>query len=315
MSHFNIRTLEYLNAISRYGSLRKAAARLHVDPSAISRMISQLEEDIGMLVWQRNSTKRSLTPAGQELLKFFRTLIANESATHSRLQNLKNLRFGKVCIVVGEGFINDFISQPLQSFLSRYPGIQLKIETAGALDAIKLLEDEQIDFAVTYGSMPHPRLYSHLSKHHPLDIIAPTSHLLTKLNRPITMQEVSQYPLALIDVSTGMGRLVHLAEQLSNLVLEPRLRTNSVSVLKNYVASGLGISFMPRLTVIDEVNAGNIKILTPDLTIFSNASAHVLSLPDRKLTLPAQALLDHLIATTQFLHSDAPAICCSIVNK
>ena len=48
MHHFNIRALEYLNALSKYGSLRKASKMLNVDPAAVSRMLSQLEDQVEM---------------------------------------------------------------------------------------------------------------------------------------------------------------------------------------------------------------------------------------------------------------------------
>jgi len=49
MNKLSPRALEYLNAVARFGSLRKAAAKLDVDPSAVSRMLSVLEEDVGLL--------------------------------------------------------------------------------------------------------------------------------------------------------------------------------------------------------------------------------------------------------------------------
>ena len=55
MHHFNIRALEYLNALSKYGSLRKASKMLNVDPAAVSRMLSQLEDQVEMKVWERNN--------------------------------------------------------------------------------------------------------------------------------------------------------------------------------------------------------------------------------------------------------------------
>lgn len=95
MYHFNIRTLEYLNAISRYGSLRKAARMMNVDPATVSRMLSQLEEQIEVSVWERLQNGAKLTAAGAELLNFYRSTLANESAVYSRLHDMK--AFYKQC--------------------------------------------------------------------------------------------------------------------------------------------------------------------------------------------------------------------------
>lgn len=306
MRQLNPRALEYLNALSRFGSLRKAAARLSVDPATVSRLLNQLEQSIGLAVWDRNNTGKPITTAGQELLVYYRQMRANEAAALSRIHDLKELQRGEVSIAIGEGFITDLISNTLQSFLTAYPGIRLSIEMAGALDAVQLLEDDQIDFAVTYASAPHPRLQNHVETLHPMDLIVPPDHPLSLRNSPITLNEIIDYPLALIDSTTGMGRLINLVQETNHLRLEPRLQTNSVSVLKSFVASGIGITFMPALTVSAEIEAGKIKALPMADAVLANARARIISMADREVTLAAQALLNHLRQHTQFLNHDVP---------
>lgn len=306
MKQLNPRALEFLNAIERYGSLRKAAVKLNVDPSAISRALSQQEEKLGVSIWDRANNNNLITPSGQELLHYFRRMQASEAVTISKIHDLLGLRAGEVRLAIGEGFITDLISTSLQSFLNQYPGIQLSVQMAGAKEAIQLLEDDQIDFAVTYASVNQPSFLCHIETIHPLDIIAPIHHPLSQLKRKIDIREVVNFPLALIDQSTGMGRLVNIAEETGGISLVPRLRTNSVAVLKNFVSSGAGITFMPRLTVQSEVNEGTIAVVETNHDILSQAKARVLSKKERELTLPAKALLTHLQNSTQFLNHDAP---------
>ncbi|WP_191600577.1 LysR family transcriptional regulator [Marinomonas algicola] len=295
------RALEYLNAIARYKTLRKAAARLNVDPSAVSRLLSQLEEKLLLPVWDRTNNHNPITPAGNELLQYYRKMSASEQATLSRIDDLLNLRTGEVRIAVGEGILGDLISSSLQSFLEKHKGIQLSVEMAGAQDAVQLLQEEHIDFALTYASVNNPKLYCHLETSHPLELIVPPGHALTKQQAPVTFHSVAEYPFALLDKSTGMGRLVTLVEELNHLKLTPRLRTNSVAALKNFVMSGLGITFMPLLTVRDEIEQGKIVVIPIKSSILSQAKVQVLSIESRELTLAAQALLSHLSETMAFL--------------
>ncbi|MBJ7553954.1 LysR family transcriptional regulator [Marinomonas spartinae] len=308
MKLFNPRSLEFLNAIDRYGSLRKAANKLNVDPSAISRSITLLEDQVSTPVWERNNASSIITPAGKELLSYYRTMQASEAATLSRIQDYRELRTGEINIAIGEGFITDLITSSLQSFLEQYPGIQLSVEMAGAKEALQLLEDDQIDFAVTYASPNHINQVCHIETLHPLDVIAPYGHPLTTLNRPIEFQEVENCSMALINQSTGMGRLVALAEETENVTLTPRLRTNSVAVLKHFVSSGAGISFMPRLTVKNEVETNLITIIETSNVILSHAKSRVISKKGRELTVPAQELINHLQLSASFLKNDAPIV-------
>lgn len=310
MQQFSPRALEYLNAVERFGTIRKAAARLNVDPSAVSRQLSQLEDTVGMPVWDRMNASNPITPAGAELLRYYKQMKASEAATLSRLHDLIGLRRGEVRIAVGEGFISDLISSSLQSFLTAYTGIQIGVEIAGAKDAVQMLEDDQIDFAIAYAPARNPKLHCLIEKHHPLDLITPYDHPLAQSTEPLTFNDITDTPLALIDSSTGMGRLVSFVEEISHIRLEPRLRTNSVAVLKNFVSSGMGITFMPKLTVIDEVRAGKIRVVPTAHSALSQARIRVLCVEGRELTLAAQAFLDHLKQSMSFLMADADEIDC-----
>lgn len=302
MHKLSPRTLEYLNAIARYKTLRKAAARLNIDPSAVSRQISQLEATLRLPVWDRTNNRNPITPAGEELLQYYRKMASSEQATLSRIDDLLNLRTGEVRIAVGEGILGDLISSSLQSFLELHKDIQLTVEMAGAQDAVQLLQEEHIDFALTYASVNHPKLFCHLETSHPLELIVPFGHELTRAKEPVTFEKLTHYPMALIDKSTGMGRLVTLCEEIHHQKLVPRLRTNSVAALKNFVVSGLGITFMPLQTVHDEIANHKIEVVSMDNPIFEQAKVRVLSLEGRELTLAAQALLEHLSETMNFLH-------------
>jgi DNA-binding transcriptional LysR family regulator len=308
MSKLSPRALEYLNAVARFGSLRKAAAKLDVDPSAISRLLASLEEEVGMTLWDRSSRGSKITVAGNELLNHFRQTQASELATLSRIHDLRSLRKGEVKIAVGEGFIADLISAPLQDFISRYPGIQISVDTAGANEALMLIKDDQVDFGVVYGCSPTDDLRCHVETSHPLDLIAPPDHPLVQNNSPIDFREVCRYPLALIDSSFGMGRLIRLVQELEQVPLEPRLRTNSVTVLKKFVSSGLGITFMPQLTIASEIIEKTIRCVPVQHQVMSSAKAQVLSHSRRELTMPARALMEHLQNSMSFLREDAPKL-------
>ena len=243
------RALEYLNAIARYKTLRKAATRLNVDPSAVSRQLSQLEESLLLPVWDRTNNHNPITPAGEELLQYYRKMSASEQATLSRIDDLLNLRSGEVRIAVGEGIIGDLISSSLHSFLEKHKDIQLTVEMAGAQDAVQLLQEEHIDFALTYASANNPKLYCHLETSHPLELIVPHGHELTQVKGPVSLETLTAYPMALIDKSTGMGRLVSLSEEINHFKLTPRLRTNSVAVLKHFVISVPSSKGVPKSTL------------------------------------------------------------------
>ncbi|PSJ43860.1 LysR family transcriptional regulator [Zobellella taiwanensis] len=293
MWKFNPRALHYLNEVARQGSLRKAATRLNIDVSAISRQLSQLEEDLGLPVGHRSGQGFALTEAGEELISLYRQQKASEEAARSRIEALQQLRRGRVTLAVGEGFIADLISAPLQNFMQRYPDIAITVEMAGANEAVRLIKEDMVDLALVYAPLPDPDLESHVSSCQPLELITPPGHPLIGAG-PLDIHRVLDYPLALIDQQFGMGQLTRLVEQLEHIRFNPQLKTNSVAVLKNFVLSGMGLTFMPRLTVNDEVRAGKIICLPAPHPVFASAKAHIISHKGRELTVASERLLRHL---------------------
>jgi DNA-binding transcriptional LysR family regulator len=308
MPRINQRALAYLNEVIHFGSLRKAAQHLNVDPSAISRQLSVLEDELETRLLERTSQGVRPTEAGNMLVAHYRQQRANEQGVLSRLSDLQGVRQGSVRIAVGEGFIADLISQPLQSFILRYPGIDLEVRMAGANEALGLLKEDAVDLALVYAPAEDEALEIHVDTRQPLDLIIPPQHRLADYPGPIPMAALRGEALALIHNSTGMGQLAVVVAQLEHVELRPKLRTNSVAVLTNFVKSGIGVAFMPELTVSHELQAGNIRRLPLANLALRDARARIVSHKGRELAVASLACLEHLQKGMRFFSGDAPSL-------
>lgn len=306
MIRINQRALAYLNEVIHHGSLRRAAQHLNVDPSAISRQIVTLEDELGVRLLERTSRGIRATEAGIMMAAHYRQQRANEQSVLSRLSDLQGLRQGQVRIAVGEGFIADLISQPLQSFIQLYPGIVLEVHMAGANEALGLVKEDAVDLALVYSPAEDETLEIHVDTRHPLDLIIPPHHRLADHPGAVPMSALRGESLALIHNSTGMGQLAVMVAQLEHVELHPKLRTNSVAVLTNFVKSGIGVAFMPELTVVDELERGSIRRLPLANHALRDARARIISHKGRELTVAGLACLDHLHRSMRFFSDDAP---------
>ncbi|MGX5218504.1 LysR family transcriptional regulator [Pseudomonas segetis] len=304
----NQRALAYLNEVIHHRSLRRAAQHLNIDPSAISRQIAALEQELDTRLLERTAQGVSPTEAGEMLVAHYRQQQANDRGVLSRLSDLRGLRQGHVRIAVGEGFIADLISQPLQSFILSHPGIDLEVNMAGANEAIGLVKEDAVDFALVYAPAEDDSLHVHVDTLQPLDLITPPDHPLAQSTSPISMAALRNESLALIHNSTGMGQLAVIVAQLEHLQLRPKLRTNSVAVLVNFVKSGIGVAFMPELTVSDELQSGSIRRCTLANRALRDARARIVSHKGRELTVASQACLEHLRDGMRFFNDHAPSI-------
>ncbi|WP_390882383.1 LysR family transcriptional regulator [Halomonas saccharevitans] len=292
----------------RRGSLRKAATHLDIDVSAISRQIRQLEEHLDTLLLERHAGGIKVTEAGRLLVDHYHSQQAAEDAVISRLSALQGLVSGQVRIAVGEGFIADLISAPLQSFMNAYPGIELDVVMAGVNEAMALVKDREVELALLYAPPIDPQLTCHIETRQPLDLIVPADHELAHCRHPMRFQELAKWPVGLMDNPFGMRQMVNAVAHQERVFLHARLHTNSVAVLKNFVRWGTGITFMPELTVAEEIRQGDITVLPMAYSVLSDARAQIVSLTGRELTVAANACLDHLCRGMRFFNADAPRL-------
>ncbi len=124
-----------------------------------------------------------------------------------------------------------------------------------------LVKEDAVDLALVYAPVEDGELDVHVDTRQPLDLIIPANHALAGHRGAVPMRALRNESLALIHNSTGMGQLAVIAAQLERIELRPKLRTNSVAVLTNFVKSGIGVAFMPELTVSHEIEAGHIRCL------------------------------------------------------
>ncbi|MGP8291439.1 LysR family transcriptional regulator [Vreelandella zhanjiangensis] len=304
----NQRALTYLNEVIRRGSLRRAAAHLNVDPSALSRQIKALEETLDTKLCERHGSGMRATQAGQLLVQHFHTQRAQEESVLSQLMALQGLARGHVRIAVGEGFIADLIAKPLGDFMSMFSGINVEIRMAGVNEAISLLKDREVELALLYAPPVDPTLDCHVETFQPLDLIVPPGHPLCALRRPINLNDIRPWPLGLMDNPFGMRQMVNIVAQHERIHIEARLYTNSVAVLKNFVRSGIGVTFMPEITIIDEIERQEIVALPMKYPLMNSARAQIVSLQGQELTVAAHACVEHLRQGMRFFSADAPRL-------
>ncbi|PWF24740.1 LysR family transcriptional regulator [Corticimicrobacter populi] len=302
----NVRALHYLSEVVRKGSVRRAAAALGVDATAISRQLKALEDEVGLELCERTAAGMKATEAGELLVRHYQNQKTTEEAVLSRLDAIRGLHAGQVRIALGEGFIADLIAAPLQSFLARHPGIALDVQMAGVNEAVQLLKDYDTDVALLYAPPQDRDLVAHVETRHPLHLIVPPSHALAGSSRQLDLADIQDCRLALMGNQFGMGQLVGMVAQQERVELAPVLRTNSVAVLRQFVLSGTGAAFMPETTVQNDVKRGDLVVLPMRHPVFAQARAQIASRADRNLTVATQAFLDHLRRNMRFFREHAP---------
>ena len=120
MLTFNDSRARYLFEAVQTGSVRAAAEKLGIVPSAVSRQISLLEEELSVGLVERHRTGVVPTEAGQLILEYYRQHLSHQHDMLAKVDAVRGLRSGTISVVSGEGFAQELIDGPIRLFRQHY---------------------------------------------------------------------------------------------------------------------------------------------------------------------------------------------------
>lgn len=291
----------YLYEAVRRGSIRAAADGLDIAPSAVSRQITLLEKELACALIERHSRGITATDAGRHLIDYHREQLAHQNDLLSRLEDLRGLRSGQVAIVLGEGFVTDLLSGPMAQFCRQYPAIRLQLDLAGTNDVVRRVVEDEAEIGLVYNPPSDPKMVSRASRRQALKAVVRPDFPLWGRQAGMSLQELTAFPLAITHTAYGIRQMLHALEITERVHLQPVVTTNSLTVLKEFVKQGLGVSCLPDFAVAREVEAGELRTMPLFHPVLENAEAHLITRAGRRLSSAAARMLQLMTAQLRSL--------------
>lgn len=270
-SMLHARLLTYLDQVARSGSIRKAASQLNVAASAINRQILALERDLGTPLFVRMHKQLRLTAAGEVILTHIRHTQKDYERALAQIENLKGLRHGEVTIATMQSIASELLPSVVASFLERHPGVRITIRVVTGISQAVLADEA--DLGIGFNLAVDPGLREYASVPIGFGAVVRTDHPLAR-QPSTTIIGAAAYPLILHDA--GMSIRATLDRALSRLNAEYSVATttNSIDYMKRAARAGLGVAFLTRLDVREELNRGELAYISlRDLPIPPNRLA------------------------------------------
>lgn len=282
--------LPYFYEAVSFGSIRSAADRLKVAPSAISRQITLLEEELGVAVLERHRKGVVTTAAGDLLMSYCRQHQAHRDDMLAELESLRGLHSGSVAVVMGEGFTQAIVGSLLPVFKRDYPGISVSIDIAGTTAIMRRLAEDVDEIGLVYYPPEDPRIMTRWVGSQPMHAIVLPGHELLQ-HHSVELSELSNWPLALLHGRYGIRQLLEHVEHIEKHKLNPYLNTNLISVLVTFVQTGQGITLLPKFAVAAEVARGTLAAVPVHSEIMQGAEIRLITRAGRSLSPAAQCFL------------------------
>ncbi len=255
-------TFKQLRAIAEVaetGTISGAADRLNLSPSAVSITLKQMEEEIGVPLFERGQDGFRITSAGQELLVAQSRIASVLKETSEALDAIKGTRRGSVTIGV-VSTAKYFAPYALAGFRDQHPEVQIILKVGNREETIARLRDASIDIALT-GRPPQSMDVQRAEMGpHPHVVIAWPGHPLAK-HKTIAASALSDETFLLREPGSGTRMLAERIMSEIGATPKTGMEISSNETIKQAVMAGLGISFLSLHTVAHEITEGRLVVL------------------------------------------------------
>lgn len=263
----DIKQLRTFVTILEVENLTKAAAMLNIVQPAVSRQIQMLEEELGVKLFHRSRHGMALTEDGKLLEPYARRILNELESAKLELTASKGIVRGKVHIGVLSS-ISELLSTLIMSLIKeKYPEVQLKISVAYSGHLKQWLEAGDIDLALMYDATPSKLIDMQALVKEPLFLIASAQSRLEP--QSVQLNQIQQLPLILPFHPHRLRSLIEQAYQQQGFDLNIYAETNDLNIQKQLVVQNFGYSVLPLVSVIHELNSGQMKVAPIDDPAFS----------------------------------------------
>ena len=289
----NLNTYKYFNEVAATGSIRRAADRLHVAPSAVSRQISLLEHSLGVMLLERNNTGIRLTPAGLMLERFTRKMCRDLDRIHESIKSLKGLREGEVKIWVIEAVVQVILPQIMTEFNENYPAIQFSINSESSDRTIEAIIRDEIDIGIVFNMDDRPGIEVVKRCSAPIQCLVSPQHPLAQ-RQSVTLEEICFYPVALPVSSFGMRQTFDKVTRSLHLLPQSIVNTNNLELTKAMAIAGRTVTIGPKQIAMREIAQNTLCAIPIENDAMQSATIEICVHRDRTLSFAAHQFLKHL---------------------
>lgn len=281
--------LETLIEVARLSSFSRAAEKRFRTQPAISSQIRSLEEEVGAKLLDRSGGKVSVTASGKLFLKFAEETLDARKAVTTAIAETERVPRGEIVVGANEGTCLHILPEVFAHFKKQYPDVSVSIRRADYAKVLESVIDNSVDFGVVSLPVTDARLTAVLIHRDELVLIVPPRHALAKLKKA-SAQEVAQYPLVVPKTGHTRDALDDLFHQQK---LKPRyaMELDSSELLKRFVAADVGVGFISRSNVQEDVKA-NVLAIVPMAEAQIRRDLALVFRKDKALSRAALAFID-----------------------
>lgn len=291
-NRINLKLLQTFMIVAENSSFREAADQVGRSQSAVSTQIRQLEDQLGLPLFNRTTRSVKLTPEGAELLAYARRAVGEVESGLRHILEAADLRRGRVTLACAPTIACTRLPQILAAFEKDYPGIRIVVHELKSVDLFQRIRAGDVDFGlgpvIGDGDLDF-RTVLREDVH-----LFASAKFLTEDRKTIRFDELADIPLIQFPMTTVMGQMIAATAHERGIVINTRYECVQGQTLVALASAGLGAAIMTGTVIRSAPGSGmrRPRIVDPGLT----QDFAIVTLKGKTLSPAAQGLAEVIAA-------------------
>lgn len=249
--------LQIFVSVIECGSISAAAGQIGQTPSAISRTLSRLEAKLDTTLLNRTTRRMDLTEEGRYFFEQAKHILAQMDQLEERLSSRQQMPSGRLRVNAASPFMLHAIVPFVGEFRSRYPQIQLELNTN---DLIIDLIEQSTDIAIRIGALADSTLHARALGSSPLNILASPEYL-ARHGTPAHVSDLADHVLLGFTQTETLNHWPLRHADGDRLFIQPDLTASSGETLRQLALASEGIVCLSHFMTHEDIRLGRLQVL------------------------------------------------------
>jgi DNA-binding transcriptional LysR family regulator len=246
--NIDLRQLRAFLAVARHGAFTRAAEEIYITQPGLSLLIRQLEEQLGVRLFDRSTRRVELTEAGHELVAAAGRILDDVATMVADISDLASHKRGRVSIAALPSLASALVPRVIAQFRTAYPDIRVVIHDAIASPLIKKVESGEVDFGIGLRLQFEKELvFSELLTDR-LMVLMPEGHRLDGMET-VEWAALAAEEFIAMTRDTSVRHLTEQAFARIGETLRPAFEASYMSTAMAMVEAGLGVTVLPSMAL------------------------------------------------------------------
>lgn len=267
MNNSDLNLFKTFYIVAKYNSFTKASEQLYISQPAVTQAVKKLEEQLNIELFKRTTNGITLTKEGQIVYYYSERLCEIIEANKNLLDKIKEAQMNSINVGVPTHIGAFYFVKFLKKFNDKYPNVKVNIINKKSDEMIKMLVKRELDVVIDTDMTSVDDKTLKIQKI--LDLEGcfvgneKFKHIANKGIIPAS--ELINYPLVLPSSTTYNRKMIDLFFRKKNIVLNPLIEANSSSISKGIISQGIGIGWMIKEFIEDDLNLKNLYEINVDI--------------------------------------------------